>query len=220
MRWFQRKSKCPNCNQSLDKKPSRKKKCPHCKQYIYVRSGRLVTEAEATKIDWLKKLDGWDVSNKDYDRYHKELSNQFGFSAPVNDTVWRILNDLKIKHANEPGAQAGILREMADLVKSEGKDPSQFLADADEAQRSIEFSDSVHAIRWRTANDNSVCPTCKDYNEKVFSKENRPVCPHPDCTSDMRCRCYITPIVLEALTKKEIRELNWYYASDRQKFSK
>ena len=132
MRWFQRKPKCPNCNQSLEKKPARKKKCPQCGQYIYVRSGKLVTEAEASITDWLTRLEGYGVTDKDFVKHHKELSAQFGFPASVNDTVWRILNDLKIQYANEPHTQAFISREMASLVSSEGKDPTQFLLESEQ----------------------------------------------------------------------------------------
>ncbi len=37
---------CPSCGAALTRRPQRKTRCPHCAQPIYVRQGRLLTEAE------------------------------------------------------------------------------------------------------------------------------------------------------------------------------
>jgi len=134
MRLFQRKPKCPTCGNTLQTKPRRKQKCPHCGNLILVRAGQLVTEEEALISDWLIRLEGFGVSRKDFDKTQKQLSKQFGKPAGVNDTVWRVLNELVAKYARDAATLEQIYREMASLVSREGKDPTPYLLEAEKAR--------------------------------------------------------------------------------------
>lgn len=132
--FFKKKSKCPNCNFILADKPVRKQKCPQCDNYILVRNGELVTEEEANILDWLLRLEHFGVSRRDFDKHRKELSQQFGQLADVNDTVWRILNHLIEVKYKDFVAQEQIYREMAAFVSNEGKDPTEYLIQAEKVK--------------------------------------------------------------------------------------
>jgi hypothetical protein len=133
---FSRSPKCPNCGEVLSEKPSRKTVCPHCEKAIRVRQGKLVTEEQANILDWLDRLSYLDVSEKEFAKHRDVLSKQFGSSASVNDTVWRILNDLVLRYPNDKSRLEQVYREMAALVSKEGKDPTQYLEQAEEVRRS------------------------------------------------------------------------------------
>lgn len=132
---FQRKPKCPNCNSVLREKPTRKQECPYCNKFIFVRKGELFTEEQATISDWLGSLEYFGITPKDFDEQRSELSKKFGVQASVNDTLWRILNNLIITYANNQVALEQIYREMAKLVSSEGKDPTQYLVEAEKVRK-------------------------------------------------------------------------------------
>jgi hypothetical protein len=132
---FQRKPKCPNCNSALQAKPTRKQECPHCNNVIFVRNGELVSEEQATILDWLGILENFGINRKDFDEQRSELSKQFGIHASVNDTLWRIFNNLIITYASDTVALEQIYREMAKLVSNEGKDPTQYLVEAEKVRK-------------------------------------------------------------------------------------
>ena len=131
---FQRKARCPTCGSKLQKRPKRKQKCPHCGNLILVRSGQLVTEKEASIADYLARIEGFGVSRRDFDSAEKELSKRFGQSASVNDTVWSILNQLVGRYASDSVTSERIYREMAALVSREGRDPTPYLVEAEQAR--------------------------------------------------------------------------------------
>ncbi len=132
---FQRKPKCPNCNSVLQAKPTRKQECPYCNKVIFVRNGELVTEEQATILDWLGILEHFGITRKDFDEQRSELSKKFGVHASVNDTLWRIFNNLIITYAGNLVALEQIYREMAKLVSSEGNDPTQYLVEAEKVRK-------------------------------------------------------------------------------------
>lgn len=133
--FFQRKSKCPSCNVTLETRPTRKQECPHCKKLILVRDGELVTEEQAVILDWLGSLENFGITRKIFDEHRDKLSKKFGFQAGVNDTLWAILNNLVMSHAKNAFALEQIYREMAKLVSSEGKDPTQYLLEAEKVRK-------------------------------------------------------------------------------------
>lgn len=135
MRFLQRKPKCPTCRSALQAKPTRKQDCPHCGKCILVRNGELVTEEQATIMDWLVPLESFGVTRNDFHRHRNELSKQFGFQASVKDTLWRILNNLVLDYARTGGSSELVYREMARLVSSEGKDPTPHLVEAEKERR-------------------------------------------------------------------------------------
>ncbi|RJP46306.1 MAG: hypothetical protein C4583_19210 [Anaerolineaceae bacterium] len=130
MFFFQRKPKCPNCNLELQTRPSRKENCPYCGDFILVRHGKLVTEEQAKVMDWLVRLEIFGVTRRDFDRQREALSKQFGNRASVNDTVWRILNNLILRLGKSSVLLEQVYREMASLASNEGKDPTQYLIQA------------------------------------------------------------------------------------------
>lgn len=127
---FSQSKKCPYCNEALSSPPTRKQKCPHCDQFIYVRQGKLVTKDQSTIIDWLSKLESYGITREYFQKQRKDLSAQFGFKANVNDTIWRILNQLVTKYANSPNDLRQIYQLMSSHASSEGKDPSPYLEQA------------------------------------------------------------------------------------------
>lgn len=128
---FKPSSKCPSCKAILPTKPARKQDCPHCGQVIRVRQGKLVTEEKAQIIDWMQRLDAFGISDQEFAKHRTRLSEQFGHTASVNDTIWRILNSLVGKYANDTSMLEHVYREMASLVSSEGKDPTEYLTQAE-----------------------------------------------------------------------------------------
>lgn len=90
---------------------------------------------EVTLIsNWLVRLGDFGISRKDFGAARTQLSEQFGKPAGVNDTVWRILNDLVIKYAEDPATLEWIYREMARLVSAEGRDSTPYLLEAEKAR--------------------------------------------------------------------------------------
>lgn len=144
---FKSRPKCPNCDAALQSLPSRKQECPHCGRLILVRQGDLVTEEQAQIMDWMTRLEVLGVSSRDFQTHHRNLSKQFGHSASINDTVWRILNSLVVQYANDKSALEHIYREMAAVVSSEGKDPTQYLEQAESVRVGRRDSANVEVKR-------------------------------------------------------------------------
>jgi hypothetical protein len=132
---FLRKTKCPNCNSVLQEKPTRKRECPYCNKIIFVRNGELVTEEQAVILDWLGTLEHFGITRSDFDEQRSELSKNFGVQASVNDTLWRIFNNLIISYSSNEVALEQIYREMAKLISREGKDPTQYLVEAEKVRK-------------------------------------------------------------------------------------
>jgi len=132
---FQKKPRCPNCNSVLQAKPGRKQECPYCKKYIFVRDGELVTKEQATILNWLNTLECLGITRKDFDEQRGKLSKKLGIQASVNDTLWRIFNNLIISIECDKVAMEQVYREMAKLVSSEGKDPTPYLVEAEKIRK-------------------------------------------------------------------------------------
>lgn len=125
---------CPNCNQRLEKKPSRKKKCPHCGQFMLVRtrpSDRqqvLVTEAQAEEIE-----EQWSIINGTHDAYLAEkerrakerahLAIRLGREPTQAEVRWSLLQKELDQYARErnSGDFRNAKLEMADILRREGK---------------------------------------------------------------------------------------------------
>lgn len=134
MKFFQRKSKCPYCGMVLQAKPTQKQECPTCHKNIIVRNGELVTEEQATIKEWLERLAGFGIDQREFNYCRDDLSREFSSQASVNDTVWRILNNLVLIHAGNNKSLELIYGEMSRLVSSEGKDPTKYLIEAEKAR--------------------------------------------------------------------------------------
>lgn len=128
---------CPYCEFTFSSPPKRKKKCPNCGEFIFIRDGNLVTKDQSMIIDWLAKLEYYGVSRNVFEKERKQLSDEFGFKASVNDTMWRILNLLVTKHTNNPHNLKQIYQLMSSLASSEGKDPTPYLEQAASIRKTI-----------------------------------------------------------------------------------
>ena len=139
---FKKKPKCPYCGEKLEKKPTRKKKCPHCSEYIYVRKGELLTEKQSAELvrvsRWIGILKRYGVDEKTFMEERKKLSKQFGFEAPINDTVWRVMNVLVSKQS-DPLNLEQLYLHMGDFVKEEGKDSTPYVQQAMQVKSSRLF---------------------------------------------------------------------------------
>jgi hypothetical protein len=96
-----------------------------------------MTEEHAQIDDWIDRLAYLEVTEKDFNLHRDQLSKQFGFTASVNDTVWRILSSLVRKYANDKSMLEQVYREMAALVSKEGKDPTEYLEQAEKIRRAV-----------------------------------------------------------------------------------
>ena len=139
-----RKHQCPYCGEALKAKPKAKTACSHCGQPICVYKGKLLTEEGAVIEEWLTYLRPLGVSKGDFERHRRELSELAGREAEINDTVWGILNSLVSKYARDREKLSLVYLEMAELVASEWKDPTQYL------ERAARYSPSGMAILRRT----------------------------------------------------------------------
>ena len=196
---------CPYCSGVLETVPKRKKKCPHCGNYMYVRGGKAYTEDGVKRRDflqpWLFRLENtYGVTLEDFEQARTELTNQFGFEAGDNDTIWRVLNK-QIKTRD-------VYLDMASLVRSEGKDGSQYIGEINKiAAKSFrkEIKQYSTSKDWRkfdfyNCNDEHVCPECRAEESRVFDGRsendvidaaNLPL----RCTSEDGCRCWIVTVV-------------------------
>lgn len=204
---------CPYCNSVLAKPPSRKTRCPSCQNDIYVLSGRLFTKKAKDEQSIIKKYwspfrplslnreesASWQMDFMAYfDLTRRQLNDQFGFEASVNDTLWRMLNEAVAKES-DPAALGRYYAGMASIVADEGKDPSQYLTLAGEfnARRLLvevrSFGDWVPKVRLQTANDQYVCSNCASWAEKALTvDEALRVLSEHRCESLRGCRCGIS----------------------------
>ena len=136
-----RDSKCPYCNDILDKIPSAKKKCLNCGNYIFVRTlpnrdRVLCTEEEKNKIDFIEKTKPFDFwANKNEIRYIDKnaellinLKNSYLISKNYN--VRAFLREFYTKLIeinlleNNKFTLYTAYTALSDLDRAEGKDPS------------------------------------------------------------------------------------------------
>ena len=202
------KTKCPYCKEVLAQKPKRKKKCSHCGKPIYVRKGRLMTEDEATTQEWLGFLSQFGITRKCFESHRKSLTMQFGFEAPVYDTIWRVLNSLVTPKRSRESLQA-VYWLMARLVRGEGKDPKPYLAQAVKLELENLKLLGIKTVRITNVGFQrsiSACAVCQELHGQRFGIEQAlrelPVpmrCENPD-----GCRCeYVSDERWKDLTKRE-----------------
>ena len=86
---FKKAIRCPNCQERIEKKPTRKTKCPHCEKPIYVRHGELVTEEQKVKHD---DMDLFRFTEEEYRTKQSELLKKFGSMPSHSDTIWGTAN--------------------------------------------------------------------------------------------------------------------------------
>jgi hypothetical protein len=185
---------CPYCQYEFPDPIKRKKKCPACGGTILVRQGVPLTEEEATIKDWLAKLDWLGVTRRKFDTERRVLSERFGKTASVNDTLWGLLNEMVgEKYGHE---QRLLYHYMADIVRSEGKDPTPYI-ESEIRLSLIEYQrEGVRRVEISGARDSYVCPACQQHDGRVFTvQEALHAMPIPSCcTSHYGCRCMYLPV--------------------------
>jgi len=200
---------CPYCSITLESVLKRKKKCPSCGKFIFVRDGRPVTEDEARIQDNLWRLQWFRLTRPDFDKCRAELSEEFGYIASVNDTMWRLLNT-QVAIAKRIDVVEQAHKEMARIATEEGKDPQPYL---DAARRATkvrinqgtceafkremeEIRDLPHTkAKIRTCNDSHVCPACQEIASMTWPIDQVPELPYEKCTSETGCRCGISAVI-------------------------
>lgn len=196
---FKKKICCPYCNEALEQAPKRKRKCPDCNQYIFVRKGRLRTEAQADLEDWLGRVEHLGISGKMFERHRKALLKEWGFEPPRNDVKWRTLNDL-ITVAQRPQERKPLYLEMVFIAQQEGKNPKPYLMKVarcellDIKERDGEFFS--YKVTIHTCNDELVCQACREMAKRTFSvDEALATMPIPNvCQSEHGCRCWYSGV--------------------------
>ena len=177
---------------------------------MYVRAGEPYTAKQVKDYDflrlWLGRLEtDYGISKAAFERDREDLSNQFGFRASSSDTVWKVLNSQITKIRTYPTEEhRSLYLDMADFVRSEGKDPRPHLQSANNVQSDLikkriqgEVAASSYstAVKWhfRNNNDELVCASCRELEEKPLSAEAAVRLPLL-CTGDFGCRCW--PLVV------------------------
>ena len=187
---------CPYCKAELVPVPRRKKKCPECGQTMYVRDGKLLQEYDAFMEDWLNFLSPLNVKKRDFDRTRKELEKQFGKAPGFFDVVWSILNGVILEGSPEKKIYAYL--EMARVARSEGKDPTSYIAESQKTgleemkRRGVRY---VKINNYGSSPDYSTCPGCAELHGQVLPIDEAIMTqPVPNkCTNNFGCRCEYLP---------------------------
>lgn len=189
--------RCPYCNNSLEKRPSRKKKCPHCGNYIVVKRGHLLTEDQKAIGVWLDRLAPLGVTKHLFKQSHKQLAERFGSPPSVNDTIWHVLNSLVATTTDHSRAKM-IYSEMAQLVRGEGKNPKPYLAKASKHALLGLKEAGIRRVRVQTVRDEFVCPQCRKLTKKTFTIEqalNELPVPNACENKQDSCRCSYSAVL-------------------------
>ena len=200
---------CPHCGGVLEKKPQRKKKCPLCRNYIYIRTSPtnsdkvLVTEEGAKKIDWLKKLENYGITEKHFDDQKNKLSKQFGCVANNRDIIHTLFNKLILKNSDFHTLQM-IYYEHALFLNEEGEDCFKILQLANKMDLLRYKQSEIDIEKVKIISGEESCSFCQQLNGKIYSiEEALKTMPLPckDCTfilyDDKRgfCRCTYAPML-------------------------
>jgi predicted RNA-binding Zn-ribbon protein involved in translation (DUF1610 family) len=201
------KSVCPYCEIELEPKPTKKKKCPNCGNYIIIRTTYedkkkkeklLLTEEQAKKFDkkkklfferknWIKRLQFYDVTDKEFDKETAKLKKRFGFNPPYADVAWSIYGKRKIEYAKKRDFHnlSNIYSEMAKLVYEENK-PFQDLLEEAHKYVLLEHENIKNTMKVivMNCNDHLVCQKCKELEGKNFTYKEatkKKILPVLDC---------------------------------------
>ena len=186
-----KKAKCPSCDYQFEEKPTRKKKCPNCNNYIIVRTTYknkpktekiLLTEEQAKKFDkekryyydrknWIRRLEIYDVTEKEFDRETERLKERFGFNPPYADVAWGIFGKKKFEYAEKKDFHnlSFICYDMAKQVYDENK-PFQHQLEESAKYKIMGMRDLAAdtKIEILNANDDQVCKYCRELEDKIF----------------------------------------------------
>jgi len=111
---------CPNCGAILEKEVKKKTKCPHCSKYIYIRTGKTLSEYDAFIDSWLGGLEYLVPSNgtKYVQTIQSQLQQKFNKKPSSKDLVWGVFNSLVTKLLNDPEKLSYLYENMARFQQS------------------------------------------------------------------------------------------------------
>ncbi len=122
----------------------------------------------------------------------KDLSKQFGKTASINDTIWKILNTQVTKRVSFHDVKMAYY-EMARLVSIEGKDPKPYCAEAlrTELLELKSLGVKTVTIEGYGMRSDSSCDKCKSLHGKKFDIETAlQEMPIPTvCEDNFGCKC-------------------------------
>ncbi|MCG7849472.1 MAG: hypothetical protein MIO93_09885 [ANME-2 cluster archaeon] len=188
---------------------------PICGNYIYVRTSPttsekvLVTEEGVKKIDWLKKLENYGITEKHFDDQKNKLSTQFGCIASNHDVIHTLFNKLILENSDFHTLKM-IYFEHALFLYEEGGDCFKNL----QLVKNLQLARKMELLRYKQSgigiekvkirSHEESCSFCQALNGKIYSiEEALKIMPIPckDCTfilyRDKRnfCRCTYAPIL-------------------------
>ena len=174
---------CPYCNAPLEKAPKRKSKCPHCGNYIFARSKQklfpstLLTEEQARAVDYVKNLEIYGITERDYENVRIDLTKKFGHNANPHDVIWSLLHKVSqlLVRKHEFHAVSSIYYLKALFLNEEGKDSYNQRREAIrwDLQYNIESMKQV-GLKMRKATvlaAGNSCDACKALDGKTFTPE-------------------------------------------------
>lgn len=203
--FFQKKIKCPYCNENLEKRPSRKTKCPFCKKYIYVKSNKLVTEEEAKAIEqkWKIKheLENFGLSEIDYNNHKNKLAKKRGFEPKHFDVIWGLLNKktLELAKNKDFNSLVSLYYQMALFLNEEGKIFFHVLQQSRKTELvNMKAMDIIKEVEIMSVGG---CSSCEELNGKKFTIEealDKMPIPNKNCSNknyNNFCRCVYKTII-------------------------
>jgi hypothetical protein len=198
MALFWRKARCPYCKETLEPKPTRNRACPHCSQKIIVDDGKLLTTEAAAIRERLEFLGQYGITAREFASHREKLAEELGRRASVSETAWRVLDLLLDRMAHECDRRI-IYAEMAQLARSEGKDPNPYLAKSFRYELQALRQDGYYeGVQIVTSNSGKVCSACRALADRILTlDEALAQMPIPDgCHAEGGCRCMYLPIRL------------------------
>lgn len=188
------KISCPYCKAAFRERIEPQIHCPKCGNTILARKGNLLTEEEAKIEDWVKSVEHLGVTVSYFKEQWKAQRKETGQPPELNDVAWRILNNLLLTRRRDKSA---VYLEMAHIARSEGKNPNQFLAEANrEILLSYQSDPSITKVKVQHVRDRLVCPNCLALQGQEWTIEDalaNPPIPGA-CTNEIGCRCYYRPV--------------------------
>ncbi len=182
---------CPYCGVKLINIPKRKTTCPDCRQPIYIRKGKLVTEYEAQKTDWLVFVEQLGVTRKTIDHHREKLKDRFGENPRFNDICWSILNSLIPNFLRDYQKQKTIYLEMVGILGKEGRNSKELRKQVARMDLYFYKENSATHVTVNNSNDDQVCDKCRKLeNKKISPDEALQTDPVPEICENHLCRCW------------------------------
>lgn len=130
---FNKKCKCPNCNNEPDEQKTRKFKCKNCQQYVFVKKNNdnfyYLTEQQSEEMEYIKKFVSFKYKNFNklvncgYDKeiLLEEFNNSYIVTfEPLKEFIWSKFNFLLESPTTKPHQFSLIYHSMANFSKEEG----------------------------------------------------------------------------------------------------